>query len=385
MTTELFEATPAYEISGTGPYAILSGYGAGDIVVRIGSAQGLVTVDPINYTLSPTIAESGGNLTLNAAYATEQAGNTLYISRNTNVEQGWEGQSSRERGLEAQLDALTRGVQDAKQIGSTAIRTVSTQELDPLDPLPDSYFGFDENGQPVARPDVQVPITAALAAQQQAEAAQQQAEAAQDAAETAQQGAEDEQQAAAASVVAINDLLSDLSVGRQLFNLNVTQETALLAYNIPSDINEILIKFEKFAPTVDGSILQLGLGTAGANGAFNVANEYVNTQIFSNDGVTADANILTTSAFALTGVVTNSNPLLTANGGISLRGFNDASNEQVVGEMLCHYVSDEPRNSFLISGFKTLGAANWNAIRFTASGASNIATLKARIVGLSHG
>lgn len=180
-------------------------------------------------------------------------------------------------------------------------------------------------------------------------------------------------------------LTNNIRPQREIASFNVTAETASLVYDIPSDINGILVEFENFAPSVDGGILQLSLGNAGAGGAFEEGNNYVTTQIFSNDGATAVGNILTTSSFALSGISTNSNPLLTANGTASLRGFNDTSNKQIFGELVSHYVNQEPRNSLVLSGLRTTVTDNWNAIRLTASGASNIATIEGRILGVSHG
>lgn len=132
MTTETFTPAPKYTISGTGPYAIPHAYGASDIVVVVADAAGnSTTLAASDFTLAPATSQTTGDLSLTSTAATTHAGKSMFILRDTKVEQGWAGINGyREAGLEAQLDVLARALQDR--------RTTEKKSLHVLDPLFDA-------------------------------------------------------------------------------------------------------------------------------------------------------------------------------------------------------------------------------------------------------
>lgn len=150
MTTEAYPGAPSYTISGTGPYNIGHSYGAAADIGCVVSDPVLGTrieLDPADFSVAPAGPADDGDVTLTSAAATTHDGLTLTIVRSADVEQGWEGQNSREDGLEAQLDALTRALQDrARELGSS-LR--ADQSLKPFVPVEGYFVSFDENLDPV--------------------------------------------------------------------------------------------------------------------------------------------------------------------------------------------------------------------------------------------
>ena len=139
MTLELFQPTPSYLIEGVGPYTIRCAYRhAEDLQVFVWD-DGVLTELALgaDYTVSPTQAPSpapagGGALTLSAAVALNCDGALLQIDRRSLVEQAWAGVTSREKGLERQLDRLTLGVQDAGRLRDGYFRLPPGADFDPV-------------------------------------------------------------------------------------------------------------------------------------------------------------------------------------------------------------------------------------------------------------
>lgn len=115
MTTEVYLQQPGYTVQGTGPYQIANAYAAGSITAKVVDANGVETaLDPAaDFTVVP--AESltgGGDLTLSAPIATMYDTYDLVIRRVTVEQQGFAAKTAREKGLEAQLDLMTRRIQE---------------------------------------------------------------------------------------------------------------------------------------------------------------------------------------------------------------------------------------------------------------------------------
>lgn len=134
MTTEAITPFEQYTVQGTGPYAIRWPYGQGDItasVILAGVETPLLAT--LDFTVSPSAGDSG-DLTLSAGAAADFAGGTILITRATEAEQGWLAQTARETGLMAQLDKMTRVLQDVKErmrralIATFPVGTVALEE-----------------------------------------------------------------------------------------------------------------------------------------------------------------------------------------------------------------------------------------------------------------
>lgn len=132
MTVDAATPTSTYQISGVGPYDVPWPYEGGDVVVWafLGNAQ-LQLSEGIHWTLTPD-AGSSGTITLSPDTAETWDGGTLSIQRDSVAEQGWAGTTSRERGLEASLDRLTRLAQELKALSETALRLVGNSRLPPI-------------------------------------------------------------------------------------------------------------------------------------------------------------------------------------------------------------------------------------------------------------
>lgn len=139
MSLEQFQPTPSYLIEGVGPYTIRCAYRhAEDLQVFVWD-DGVLTELALgaDYTVSPTQAPipapaGGGALTLSAAVAQICDGALLQIDRRSLVEQAWAGVTSREKGLERQLDRLTMGVQDALRLRDGYFRLPPGADFDPV-------------------------------------------------------------------------------------------------------------------------------------------------------------------------------------------------------------------------------------------------------------
>lgn len=127
MTLEDFTPTPAVIISGTGPYTIKHPYrDAGDLRVYVTNDVDIVLLPVSDYSILPLSSETEGTLTLGATAATTYDAYEIYFFRDTLAEQGWKGITSREVGLEGQLDNNVMALQDAQQISGDAIRVLES-------------------------------------------------------------------------------------------------------------------------------------------------------------------------------------------------------------------------------------------------------------------
>lgn len=146
MTRETYTQSPLYTISGTGPYAIIHPYQVDtEIKVTIFDGTTVMELDPAEYTVAPISSETTGDVTIGSDTATTYAGASLLIRRETVSGQGWAGQTARERGLEAQLDALTQRIQEIDEAVARAVKIPEGT----INELPlvysSSYLAFDES------------------------------------------------------------------------------------------------------------------------------------------------------------------------------------------------------------------------------------------------
>ncbi|NCM96289.1 MAG: SGNH/GDSL hydrolase family protein [Rhodobacterales bacterium] len=122
MTVEAFVPSELYTVSGTGPYAITHAYRAAeDIRVSVVMGLDLVPLSAGAFTVTPSGPANGGIVTLTSAAATANAGRTLRIDRATATEQGFVGATSREKGVERQLDAMVMAIQENAERGARAL------------------------------------------------------------------------------------------------------------------------------------------------------------------------------------------------------------------------------------------------------------------------
>lgn len=185
MTVEPLELQSSYTILGTGPYTIQNPYGAGEITVKVDVA-GVLTdlVADTDFTVSPESSSTTGNLTLSASAAATYSGATLLIDRAGEAQQGFLGVAgSREKGLEEQLDAMTRRLQEVQRDLARAIRV--TAAVNSFVAQAGKAIIFDDQGNPAAGPTA-ADIAAAQGYAQEAATAKAAAEAAQAAAEAAE-------------------------------------------------------------------------------------------------------------------------------------------------------------------------------------------------------
>jgi len=144
MTRETFTASPLYTIATTGPYPITHPYQV-DTEIKCTIFQGttIVELGVADFSVAPSSSETTGDVTLDAAIAATYAGASLLIRRETVADQGWAGQTAREKGLEAQLDALTQRMQEIDEGLARAIKipTGEVGEL-PLD-YASTFLAFD--------------------------------------------------------------------------------------------------------------------------------------------------------------------------------------------------------------------------------------------------
>lgn len=150
MTVEAFVPSPVYVIAGTGPYEVTHAYRQGSLRLAVWQDGIRTELGTGDFTVSPADAEESGTVALSAAAAATHAGGSLFITRDTVPEQGWEGTTSRERGLEAQLDWTVQGVQDLASLWGRTIRfplgDVAGRELPPAGTRASRWLGFDALG-----------------------------------------------------------------------------------------------------------------------------------------------------------------------------------------------------------------------------------------------
>lgn len=130
MTTEVYQQQPDYAVQGTGPYQIANAYGDGSITAAVVAVDGTETpLDPsADFSVTPTESEDGGDLTLSGPIATMYDAYTLKIRRLTVEQQGFAARTAREKGLEAQLDLLTRRIQELGRDLNALLPTLALAE-----------------------------------------------------------------------------------------------------------------------------------------------------------------------------------------------------------------------------------------------------------------
>lgn len=154
MTVEAFEAaSPATIVIGAS-YDIPWPYIEGGVIAVVIHDGERVVLEPADYVVDPITSDADGTLTLTPEVAAIYEGGSLIISRQTPLEQGWQGiLGYRERGLERQLDATVMRVQELGASLQGAVRIEGT--LDPTVPATDAVLMWDSNGNVVPGPSAQ--------------------------------------------------------------------------------------------------------------------------------------------------------------------------------------------------------------------------------------
>lgn len=153
MTIEVFDPPGAITIATAGPHEIPFPYATGAITATIVTPDSLVVVlnPETDFTVSPAENLSGaGDLTLEAGIFALYTGCQLYIDRATSLEQGWQGQMTREKGLEAQLDAGVMAVQELQALRARTLRSI--QPMAPIAPGDDGAVLMWDSGNLIAGP-----------------------------------------------------------------------------------------------------------------------------------------------------------------------------------------------------------------------------------------
>ncbi|MCB2117904.1 MAG: hypothetical protein R3D85_16365 [Paracoccaceae bacterium] len=147
MTTEIKNPNEEYTVAGTGPYAITWPYGSGAVVATV-VKDGVRYVLPTgDYSVSPAESTTTGNLTLGATAAATYAGGQIFLTRSTPAQQGWGGYSgAREKGLEAQLDLITRAMQEFQGAMGRSLRLDNPSVA--MAPVAGGVVGFSAELEP---------------------------------------------------------------------------------------------------------------------------------------------------------------------------------------------------------------------------------------------
>ncbi|HCT32366.1 MAG TPA: hypothetical protein DF966_04305 [Sulfitobacter sp.] len=128
MTREALAITPSYPINGVGPYQYNSPYTLGALRAFVELEDRLIPLEPGEYVADPLSSNTSGSIALTTPAASTYDGGTLYILRQTDIEQGFAGQSARENGLSAQLDWMTEAIQDTAREVRRSLRSPSAIE-----------------------------------------------------------------------------------------------------------------------------------------------------------------------------------------------------------------------------------------------------------------
>lgn len=173
MTTDAHVKTAPVVITGTGPFVIADTYvDAAEIAAGVMSGVNFTPLqNGVDFTVNNAPGPTGGTLTLNSQVAADYEDATLHIWRAGPVEQPWSGAGAREGAIEAQLDWLTRAVQNLQRDAARTVRFM--QDVDPIGAEPSHNIGFDAAGKLIGRPDavVSTDLAATYAAQAEAAAA----------------------------------------------------------------------------------------------------------------------------------------------------------------------------------------------------------------------
>lgn len=131
MTREALAITPSYPINGVGPYQYNNPYIQGALRALVELDDRLIALEPGEYIADPLSSNTSGSIALTIPAASAYNGGTLYILRQTDIEQGFAGQSARENGLAAQLDWMTEAIQDTAREVRRSLRSTA-----PINPFP---------------------------------------------------------------------------------------------------------------------------------------------------------------------------------------------------------------------------------------------------------
>lgn len=136
MTKDILDpATSRFTVDGTGPYALDRPYESEtDFVVYVIDGTTVAELDASDWTIAPSGPASDGDLTLTSGAATTHDAKALVIERRTPLEQGFEGQNTREDGFEAQLDKTMMGVQENRRSINGALRLMDGEVAKPFEP-----------------------------------------------------------------------------------------------------------------------------------------------------------------------------------------------------------------------------------------------------------
>jgi hypothetical protein len=155
MTTEAFNPPTPITIATAGPHAIPFPYASGAVRASVENPTSGVITDLVlgtDYSVTPAATEAAGDLTLSGAALTAHLGKRLHITRETPDQQGWAAvQGAREKGMERQLDRLTRRIQEVGRMARAAVRS-AVPPLKPFTPLAGRMVIFDSQGQPTSGP-----------------------------------------------------------------------------------------------------------------------------------------------------------------------------------------------------------------------------------------
>lgn len=151
MSRELFSPAPEITISTAGPHAIPHPYSSGSIRLAVIKDGERTEIAPADFTVMPEDSTIAGNVTLSPEAFALHTGGKLYITRDTPVQQGFEGtSSSREKGMEAQLDLLTEGLQEIQSLIGRTLRADTPVEV--MVRAPGRVVIFDDDGNPIPGP-----------------------------------------------------------------------------------------------------------------------------------------------------------------------------------------------------------------------------------------
>lgn len=150
MTVDSFTPHNPQIVQGVGPYtASWPALHEDDVSVLIFTTSAAILLGKAAYSVG--LQSNAVSVTLTAAAATLHANAKLMIVRSTLIEQGWAAQfGSREAALEAQLDRMTKGIQENKSAARRSLRF--TQDMQPIQPVEGHTIVFDENGQALTVP-----------------------------------------------------------------------------------------------------------------------------------------------------------------------------------------------------------------------------------------
>lgn len=174
MSAELLLDYDTHVVAGTGPYAVAFSFSdPAHVVLRVFRADGTsALIAPEDWSLTPTGAVpggwEGGSITLGIDAAADLVGLTIRPERDSQLEQGWiPSANTRETALQAQLDWITRAVQEVALGNARGLR--GRDPLDPFVAVPGTLLGFDDDGKPVSNIDYLELISAPARAQAWAE------------------------------------------------------------------------------------------------------------------------------------------------------------------------------------------------------------------------